>query len=297
MNLLHVDGTIARDISKFIRQAETISKVYPMKASNVVNYDETRVYARDEDLIRLEHTSKERAQRRGIKGRTIGSLVSFVAADGSVLMSVWIFKATAAKDDENDDMMDAKFIIDEPPKNLRGTWKRYYTYTKSGYSNKVLHAQIMEKFASIWAEQSESEFCWLFGDQLAAHKSPDTVEKALKNNVMCWLLPANTSHFLQPLDDTIFAWFKQELKMVGKKLGFSHSITPDEITLALYNAGYKAERIAFTPCVIQKAFANTGLWPFNPDRIMELTKKCWDGGERDQGASYSYNEAICGAYA
>ena len=72
-----------------------------------------------------------------------------MSADGLVLMSVWIFEAAAAKDDENNDMMDAKFIIDEPPKNLWGTWKQYYTYTKSGYSNKLLHAQIMEKFASV----------------------------------------------------------------------------------------------------------------------------------------------------
>ena len=74
----------------------------------------------------------------------------------------------------------------------------------------------MEKFASVWAEQLELKFCWLFGDRLAAHKSPDTVEKALKSNVMCWLLPANTLDFLQPLDNTIFAQFKQELKTAGK---------------------------------------------------------------------------------
>ena len=66
--------------------------------------------------------------------------MSFVAADWSILISVWIFKVVAAKDDKNDNMMDAKVIINESLKNLWGTWKQYYTYTKSGYSSKFLHA-------------------------------------------------------------------------------------------------------------------------------------------------------------
>ena len=72
-----------------------------------------------------------------------------------------------------------------------------------GYSNKQVHAQIMEKISKIWTESNPATYCWLFGDQLAAHKSPDTVEKCLNSHVMCWLLPTNTSHFLQPLDNKI----------------------------------------------------------------------------------------------
>ena len=90
---------------------------------------------------------------------------------------------------------------------------------------------------------------------------------------MCWLLLENTSHFLQPLDDKIFACFKQALWTSGDKVSIGHTFSPDKLSMALYHAGYKAERVAFTEKVISRAFENTELWPFNPDRILELTAK------------------------
>ena len=59
-----------------------------MRAEIVVNYDETRVYVTSEGIVCLEHVGKGRAQKKGPKGRVIGSLVSFVAASGDVLMSL-----------------------------------------------------------------------------------------------------------------------------------------------------------------------------------------------------------------
>ena len=210
-----VSSDMAEHVAEFIGQVETVSEVYPMKATNVVNYDETRVFIADNGAIRLEHVSKERAQKRGIKGRTIGSLLSFVAANGSVLMSVWIFKGSQEENDDGDAMLQVNFNIEHEPRYLRGTWKRYYAFTPSGFSNKELHANVMERFGKTWSEQNKTDHCWLFGDQLAAHKSVDTVEKALESRVLCWILPANTSHFLQPLDDNVFACFKQILQTLG----------------------------------------------------------------------------------
>ena len=41
----------------------------------------------------------------------------------------------------------------------------------------------------------------------------------------------------------------------------------------MYDAAYKAEHTAFTPRVIQRAFVNTGLFPFDPDKILWLAKQ------------------------
>ena len=56
-----VDGTITEHVAEFIGQVETVAEVYPMKASNVVNYDETWVYISEVGGVRLEHAGKERA--------------------------------------------------------------------------------------------------------------------------------------------------------------------------------------------------------------------------------------------
>ena len=68
-----------------------------MKAHTTVNYDEIRVYVSSDGEICLKHVSKDRAQKKGPKGKLIGSLVSFIAADGRVIMLVWIFKAKITK--------------------------------------------------------------------------------------------------------------------------------------------------------------------------------------------------------
>ena len=87
------------------------------------------------------------------------------------------------------------------------------------------------------------------------------------------MLPSNTSHFLQPLDNKIFAHFKQKLQTCGKKLAIGHNLSSNELAVALYHAGYEAEQSAFTEKAIKQAFENTGLWPFNPKQMFKLTAK------------------------
>ena len=55
------------------------------------------------------------------------------------------------------------------------------------------------------------KYCWLFGDQLASHNNPEMITYTLDHSVMCWLFPANCSHFLQPLKATAFARFIQDI--------------------------------------------------------------------------------------
>ena len=82
-----------------------------MKASNVVNNNQTRVFISEVGRIWLEHAGKERGQKCGTNGRSLGSMVSFIAADGSVLILVWIFCETLVGDKKNNDLLMAKFAI------------------------------------------------------------------------------------------------------------------------------------------------------------------------------------------
>ena len=53
-----VDGAISEHVAEFIGQVETVAEVYPMKASNVVNYNKTRVFISEVGGIWLEHAGK-----------------------------------------------------------------------------------------------------------------------------------------------------------------------------------------------------------------------------------------------
>jgi len=168
----------------FIAQVDAVKEIHKMTAENVANYDETRVFITGDGEIRLEHRGKQRAQKLGTKGRTIGSLVVFALANGVVLMTVWIFKASRDSDEKDHDFLTAKFNIEEEGHLLRSKWPRFFAFTESGYSNKKLHAQIMAKFCELWEQREPNLWCWLFGDQLASHKSPKIVENSLEKQVM-----------------------------------------------------------------------------------------------------------------
>ena len=174
------DDTIVQEVAEFVAQLESVQERWAMWPELVVNYDETRVYVSNDGTVCLEHVSKGRGQMRGPKGKTIGSLVSFVAADGSVIMSLWIFKAAESKEDEG--LLVSPFHIPCDERSSRGkqSWKRFFAFTKTGYTNKELHKQTILQFGKIWKELHETDMCWLFSDQLQSHKCPETVISALE---------------------------------------------------------------------------------------------------------------------
>eukprot|EP00170_Pyropia_yezoensis_P001317 contig_5857_g1321 len=71
-------------------------------AHTVFNYNETRVVQKGDKLVlrRLEAANKERANVRSTRHQTVASLLTFVGADGSVLLSIYILKANFDEGEE-----------------------------------------------------------------------------------------------------------------------------------------------------------------------------------------------------
>ena len=123
----------------------------------------------------------------------IGSLLTFVAASGLVLMLVWILKCLGKDDKE---ILAAEFAITKNDHILCNQWPCLCAVAKSGYTNTNIHAEIMKKFSSLWNLRRNADFCYLFGDQLTCHCSIKVVCKCMKEGVLGWLLPANITLFL-----------------------------------------------------------------------------------------------------
>jgi len=251
-----------------------------MDANNVVNYNETLVWLSSKGQIRLEHAAKAQAQKKGPKGMNIGSLVSFIAANGTVLLLVWIFKAAPNQQQENETLhnntqtVHAAFIIKYPTKIiLRGQHPTLYAFTKLGYSNTTLNSNIMKHFGELWKRDNREKMCWLFGNELSCHKNVNMVGNALTDNVMCWLFPANCSHFLQPLDATAFACFKQEISASKVAGHICPNMPSNEYQSCMYEVAYEAEQHAFTKRVIERSFAKTGIFPWSTETILKLAKQ------------------------
>ena len=73
-------------------------------------------------LRRIEAVSKERDNVRSTRHQVVVSLLTFVAADGSVLMSVYILKGLLGEGDK----ATVIFSMEKAPRVTRGTWPRYY---------------------------------------------------------------------------------------------------------------------------------------------------------------------------
>ena len=246
--------TTLHNVEEFCKRLQAVSERRKMMAANVINYDETRIFVGQGGKTVVERRDKRRSQRKGYKGRSIGSLVTFVSAAGQVLMSVWILKCAAEK---NSGLMKANFSVPNEKHILRGSRPRYYAFTSTTYTNVEVHREIMSRFCQIWPNQNPGMHCFVFGDQLASHYDIEVVRNSLKMDVLVWSLPSNTSHFLQPLDDVCFARFKKGIHSVAFGVQLEGENTGDDVLDRLYSVAYEVEARIFTKRTIQRAFFNT----------------------------------------
>ena len=82
-----------------------------------------------------------------------------------------------------------------------------------------------------------------------------------------WLLPSNTSHFLQPLDEKVFATFKGYIAKRSYDLSVAASFSNVNLKQLWWSLAFEAEEAAFTDRIIKSAFRTTGLFPWDPARI------------------------------
>ena len=138
---------------------------------------------------------------------------------------------------------------------------------------KELFADVIKAFTTEWKAKNGDLPAFLFGDQVPSHNCPKTVGEALLNSIHLISLPANTTHFLQPLDDVCFSTFKNKIKSNIKNQNFVSAFSNKRKLSDIMKEVQDAEIQAFTPTVIRASFERTGIWPFEKRRILERTYK------------------------
>jgi hypothetical protein len=95
-------------------------------------------------------------------------------------------------------------------------------------------------------------------------QTPDTFASGV---VIAYTLPAHTSGTTQPLDVAVFGPFKSYLNNTMSRCSRSElGAVYDEIDFcAMLRTAYLH---AFTSATTRRAFANTGIWPFNPEVVL-----------------------------
>jgi hypothetical protein len=98
------------------------------------------------------------------------------------------------------------------------------------------------------------------------HETLETLEFCFENDILLCRLPFYTSHKLQPCDVAPFALLKTAYRDQVDRLeqGGVNTSSKEHFT-SLYRP---VRKIVFRPTNIKAGFATSGLFPFNPDRVL-----------------------------
>ena len=180
------------------------------------------------------------------------SLLECISMTGKVLRSWVIFKAVLHQKAWNDAFPEA-----------------YITTSEKGWTeNEIYLWQIEQCFEKETAVGQKGEYRILCVDRHASHISTAAVEYYIAHKIIILCLPAHTTHLLQPLDVGVFAplsiAYKSHVQR-ATRLGACYSIDKTDF-LELYRL---AKQDAITSTNIQKAWAVTGLLPFDPQIVLK----------------------------
>ena len=98
------------------------------------------------------------------------------------------------------------------------------------------------------------------------------------HGVVCQMLPPNSSHFLQPLDNVVFATLKNQAGTIYNDTKAAFDAMQLRYPRLLERAAAAAFDVAFKPSLIKAAWKNVGIWPFSPEIIEARALKQTGGG-------------------
>ena len=201
-----------REVKQWVSELAELLQEMRLPPWAIFSYDECRLVTHGNHLAvkRVHAADRERANVASSRGATVASLLSFVAGDGAPFLSVYIFRARFAGDDSGA----AYFVLSRCQSRTRSSWPRLYGWTDTGFLDAATFGAVMDLCCHEWEVRNPGRECLLLEDQLRAHRRVEVVRSALKHGVTCWWLVANTSHFLQVLDDKCFACVKKHLPVL-----------------------------------------------------------------------------------
>ena len=176
----------------------------------VVNVDETRIdISRRKPITKsVISTNQTKAFLSRIKKPELRSMLIFCNAAGDVLLNVLITPTSNTKKDEKWQ----NFPINSKDRRNGRILNRAYAWNIKGWVTKKIWWESVKLFVGIIHRIFPGRQVVLVLDKLAMHLNWEIVNYFYRNGVYCFFLPKKSSHVLQPLDQYMFANFKNLLR-------------------------------------------------------------------------------------
>jgi len=125
---------------------------------------------------------------------------------------------------------------------------------------------------AFWSRPEQSCGLLIFADRPNCHNSTDLVIQLFDRDAHLVWFPANTSQVIQPLDGEPYANLKLKLRNARDDETLRRTLEGQSLIQVVAEVTPHVEREAFTEEVVKAGFVNRGVWPFNPQLIMERSK-------------------------
>ena len=136
--------------------------------------------------------------------------------------------------------------------------------SESGWSNSyIFERYLKEHFIKYSVPATSNEPVLILYDGHKSHVSLSLIQWAQDHNIILFVLPAHTSHILQPMDVGCFGPFEKILNGM-RHTHMRHHATTGIDKYALCEIACKAYTIALTPNNLQASFRKSGIYPLDP---------------------------------
>jgi len=137
----------------------------------------------------------------------------------------------------------------------------------TSYSNDNLALKRLSHFEAFSAKCQVRSWRLLILDGHDSHSTREFITFRDEHQILLFCLPSHCTHLLQPLDVVVFQPYKHyhsEAVDTATRTGCSQF---DKIEF--FTAIESIRTQTFKPTTILSAFRKTGLWPFNPDIVLD----------------------------
>lgn len=221
--------------------------------------------------VMIPKYEKKKAYMTQCGNREWVSLIECVSLDGRLLPPWIIFKG----------------------KQLQKAWKEALkegeiAMSENGWTDNTIGlAWIQRCFDKETRIYQKGEFRMLLVDGHASHITTAAIQYCIDQKIILLCLPPHTTHLLQPLDVGVFAplatAYKSHVQRITR-LGASYHVDKVDF-LQVYQ---QARQEAITPINVKKAWAATGLSPFDPEVVLQHFPSTQQSQQSQQ-----YNVEIC----
>jgi hypothetical protein len=249
-------------VRNFVKFEELYQKKHYFPAHAIFNVDECRVSLNNSKRGAKVLTPKK-FSKGGLSAKRSNkhcTVIPFCSAAGETISVFWVYPMGPNQKE-----------VAIPTCQRSRSHKRYseyYLFTKTGYTNNSTFPIILAEFERDFHHRYPGLDAVVYMDRLQSHVTSEVLATMVGHGLHGVLLPAGTTHFMQPLDDAVFACFKNLLRgyrdeQLGANTGHQGP-QDDPLLLAMIRAFDDSVK----PGVIETAFSNTGLYPWDSEKIL-----------------------------